>query len=162
MPPARYDVIARTFWRRLGQNRGFDLQEATLVEETARRLLQPVAQDDVVLELRPAEVEVPMLEPQLFGGELFSTAARDGNRRSLSRPDDLDADRAQLDIARLHLRVSHLRRSLCDFAFDDDDGFQSKSPCTIDCGIRRPLGVEGDRVQSGAFESMDEIDGVAS
>src|SRR5205085_10681244 len=66
MHPARHDVIARAFGGRVGEDGGFDLQESTLVEKATSGLLQPMPQDKVFLELGPAQVEIAMLEAELF------------------------------------------------------------------------------------------------
>ena len=64
---ARHEVVARPFRRRLGQHRRLDLEEPLLVEVLPDRHRRAVAQDQVALHARPAQVDVAVLEPRLFG-----------------------------------------------------------------------------------------------
>src|SRR4051812_44380062 len=107
MNPARHDVITRTFRCRLRENWCFDLQKSAAVEIASRRLLQSMSQDEVFLQLWPAEVELPMLEPQLLGRKLLALSARDRNRRSFCRADDAEFPRTNFNRSCLHLSVLH-------------------------------------------------------
>ena len=88
---ARHEIVARALGRRLGEDRRLDLEEAVLAQIAPRHLHEPVAQDDVLLQLRAAQVEKAMAQPKLLGGEILVARARDGNRRRRRRSDDCAA-----------------------------------------------------------------------
>src|SRR5947208_7748246 len=89
-----YQVIASALRRRLGQDRRLDLEEGELAEHTPGALRQPVAHDEIRLQLGAPEIEVPVLEAQLFGGELVALAARHRDCWWLGRSRDLERERA--------------------------------------------------------------------
>ena len=64
---ARHEVVARAFGRRPGEDRRLDLEEALGVEVAPRRERDLVAQDEVALELGPAQVEIAVAQPRLLG-----------------------------------------------------------------------------------------------
>ena len=133
-------------------------EKPALVEETACRLLQPMAEHEVVLKLRPAEIEVTVLEPELFGRKLLASPARDGDGGSFGGTYHFDAVGAKLDLARLHFCVSHLRGPGGDFAFDQDDGFEAQPACPFDHFGGRPIGIERDLDEPCAVPEVDEND----
>jgi len=94
-----------------------------------------MAQDQIGLELRAPQIEVAVLEAQLFGRELFALCARDLNRRCLGRSHDLERRRVDLDIAGRQLGIAALRRARDDLAFDGDDRFALER-----VGLRDELG----------------------
>src|SRR5690242_8250455 len=158
MDATRHDVVTRALRRRLRQNRRFDLEEAALVEVSTRRLLKPVPHDEIPLQLTATQIEIAMLQSQLLGGKLLALPARDGNRGSLSRSHDGEVLGANLDVARLHFRVSHFSRARRHFAVDDDDRLERKLACALDDFSRRPAWIEGDLDESGAVPEIQEDD----
>src|SRR6266851_4354550 len=94
--PARNEIIASPFRRGLGQNRCFNLPEAVRIEIAADCKRRPMAQADVALHVRPAQVEIPVAEANVFGyGALFG----DRKRRRLRLVQDEDPAREHLDLA---------------------------------------------------------------
>ena len=85
MDAARHQEVARAFGRGLGQDRRLDLVEALLVEVPAQRHRDAVPQADVVLQLRPAQVEIAVLQPRLFRDVLV---LGDRERRRLGLVED--------------------------------------------------------------------------
>ena len=61
-----YEVIARALRRGLLKHRGFDFEEALLIEVIAGNLRDAVAQREIVLHGRTAQVEIPVLQAQLI------------------------------------------------------------------------------------------------
>ena len=156
MHPARHDVIARAFGGGFGEDGGFDLQESTVVEKATSGLLQPMPQDKIFLQLGPAQVEIAMLETELFCRKLLSFAARDRDCRRDRWPNDLKIASLYLDVAGLHFRIPHLRRARGDFAVDGDDGFESELAGALDYVRRRPLGVEGHLYKPPPIAQIEE------
>ena len=62
-----HEEVARALGRRAGQHRRLDLEEPPLVEGLPDPERDLVAQDQVLLHRRPAQVEVAVLEAQLLG-----------------------------------------------------------------------------------------------
>ena len=83
----------------------------------------------VALKVVTPEVEVAVLEPQLFRGKLFGLPARDGNRRRCRRPDHTQRRRAHLDVAGAHVGIPHREGTLRDRTFQDHDGLGAKAGC---------------------------------
>ena len=52
-----HQIITRTFGRALGQHRGFNVDEAVLVQKLAHFHGDFVAQHQIVLHVRPAQIE---------------------------------------------------------------------------------------------------------
>ena len=96
--PARYQVVACAFGRRLGEDRGFDLEKAQTVEVAPRRLHQPVPKDQSPLQLGPTQIEHPMPETELLGRRVFLLLPRHRDRGGLRRTDHLDAGDLDLDL----------------------------------------------------------------
>ena len=157
MHAARHEVVARAFGRRLREDRRLDLEEAALVEEASRRLLKAVAQNQILLQLGATQVEIPMLETQLLGGELLSPSARDRNRRRLGGSDDPEiaapslrrrpspsprfASRADARRPRLRSITTVSRPSL---------------PRALDDVGRRPARIERDLHDAGAIAEVEK------
>ena len=99
---ARHDEVAGTLGGRLDQIGGLDLEESLGVEEAADLLGHLVAQDQVALQGRSAQVEVAVLHAQVVAavGVLLN-----GERRGLRLVEHLDALGDDFDVARGHLRV---------------------------------------------------------
>ena len=87
---ARHEVVARAFGRRLRQDRRFDLPEPLGVEVLPHRHRHPVAQAEVRLQRRPAQVEVAVLQPQFVGR---GDVVRDDERRHLRLAQHLELGR---------------------------------------------------------------------
>ncbi len=97
-----------------------------LAQIAPRHLHQPMTQDEVLLQLRPAQVEEAVAQPQLFRGEVLVARARHGNRRRRGRSDDRQRRRANFDVARRQLGIAHRFGARDDFALDEHDGLGAK------------------------------------
>ena len=62
MYTGRHEVVARALRGGLGQHRGLDLEEAVIVEVVAGNLRYAVAQHQVLLHGRTAQIEVAVLQ----------------------------------------------------------------------------------------------------
>src|SRR5271169_2957422 len=71
MNPAWDEAVARAFGRRARQERRFDLEETEIVERLAHGEDDLVAQLNVAVELRTAQVEVAIAQTCLFAGGHF-------------------------------------------------------------------------------------------
>src|SRR6185295_14573092 len=63
-----HQIIARALGSGLRQDRRLDVDEAALVEVVADRERHLVAQQEVLLQLGPPQVEKPVAQPGLLGG----------------------------------------------------------------------------------------------
>ena len=68
MGPARHEIVASTFRRCPGQNRGLDFPVVSLLEKRADRARGPRAQPQTLLHLRPAQIHVPVAQPHILAG----------------------------------------------------------------------------------------------
>ncbi len=113
MHAAGHEVVARAFGRGARHERRLDFVEALRVEVVADGDRDVVAELNVVLHLRPAQVEVAVLEAHLFVGDV-AVGGREGQRLAVVEDaqlvgDDFDfaggdvlvdgAGVAQLDVA---------------------------------------------------------------
>ncbi len=71
MHAAGHQKIARALGRGLGQDRGFDLEEALLAQALANGQRDLVAQAEVVLHLGPAQIDVAVFEPHFLVLDCF-------------------------------------------------------------------------------------------
>ena len=85
-----------------------------------------MSQDNVLLQLRAAQIQVTVAQPQLFSGKRLAADPCHGNRWRHRWADDLEALRPDLDVARWKLMVPHLGRACDDLAFDEHDALRSK------------------------------------
>src|SRR5688572_27730584 len=107
MYAAGHEIVARPFRRRLRQDRRLDLEVLVVGEISTSALREPVAQDEVLLQLRAAQIEIAMPQPQVLRGKLLRLSARNGDRRCASGSDDTDARASDLDVTRFHLGIAH-------------------------------------------------------
>ena len=83
-------------------------EESLLVEISARRQRHAVAQRQVLLKRRAAEIEVPVLEPRLFGD---GRVLVDRERRGLRFVEDVEPVYHDVDLAGRQFRVDRLGRA---------------------------------------------------
>ena len=153
-----HEVVARPFGRGLGENRCLDFEEPEIRKCAARPLQQAVAQHQIRLQLGTAQIEVPVLQPQLLGRELFALAPRHGNRRRLGGANDVDRRRVDLHLTRGELRVLHLGRPRDHAAAHHDDRLRAHRLCAGDRVGRRPAGTERHLDDSLAVTQVEEHD----
>jgi hypothetical protein len=99
-----------------------------------------------------------MLETQLLSGELFPSSPRHRNRWRLRGADDLEIARPHLDLAGLHLRVSHLGRTRGDFTFEGNYCLQTELAGALDYIAGCPVRIEGHLNESSAIAQVEEND----
>ena len=123
MHAARHQEVARPFGRGLGQDWRFDFVEALLVEVFAQRDRDAMAQRQVVLELRPAQIEIAVLQPRLFRHVLVF-----GNRerRRLRLVQDPHFPRAHFHFTARQRQVHRVRRAALHLAEDGDDKLRTQ------------------------------------
>src|SRR5437867_67339 len=151
-------IVARAFGRGLGEIWRLDLEKVEVGEHAARALQQPVAQDQIGLQLRPPQIQMTVLETQLFGGELFALAARDLNRGGLGGTDEAQRRRVDLDVAGRQLDVPSLRRAQHDLPLDRDHGFALERVRLRDELGRRPRRSDADLDDAVPIPQVDEDD----
>ena len=70
-----------------------------------------MSQNEILLKLGTAKVEMTMAQAKIFGCELLTLAPRDGNCRSFGRGEKSQACRLKLDVTRRDVGIAHLFRS---------------------------------------------------
>ncbi len=80
--PAGHKIVSRPLRRALHEHRRLNLQKAVLIEVVARHLGRLCAEHDVPLQIRPPQVEIAVLEPQIGRGV---AVLHDLKRRGLRR-----------------------------------------------------------------------------
>ena len=110
----RHDVITRAFGSRLDQVRCFDLRKALLVHVLIDCQQQPMAQAQVRLQLRPPQIEIAILQTQVFTRQRFSRRGVElkGKRARVVENDkvaglDFDIAGCMLRIARAFIAQRH-------------------------------------------------------
>ena len=150
MHARRHQEVARAFRRGLGQDRRLDLVETFLVEVLAQRHRDAVAQADVVLQLRPAQIEIAILQPGLLGDVLIL-----GNRerRRLRLVEHAHFPGAHLDLARRQRQVHRVGRPALDLA---DHGDDKLGPHPLDPLQQRIVALDNHLGQAVAIADVDE------
>ena len=154
----RDEIVARALGCRLGEDRRFDLQEVELAECAPRSLQQPVAQDQVGLQLGPPQVEVAMLEAQLLSRQFFGLPARHRNCGRLGRAGDAQQRGVHLDLAGRELGVAHRRRASHDLAFDEQHRFRAHGLRAGHDFRRGPSRADRDLHESVAIPEIEKHD----
>ena len=152
-----HHVVARSLRGRLGEDRRFDLQELELGEGAPGPLQQPVAQHEVRLHLGASQVEVTVLEPQLFSGELLTLGTGHRNRRRHGGSDDRELRRVDLDLAGRQLWVPHVPRARNDLALQFDHRLAGQPGCGP-ADVFRCARADRDLDDPGAVAQIDEHD----
>src|SRR5690242_10568270 len=114
-------------------------------------------QHQVALHFRPAEIEMAVLEAQLLGRELFTLAARDGNRWRDGRSQDDEPGGLYLDVSGRELGVLHARRPRGDLALDLDHRLAPQSGRHAPHLVGRSR-ADRDLHQARAVAQIDEED----
>ena len=105
MHAARHQKIARALRRRLGQNRRLDLEKSLLAQALANRQRNLVPQLEVVLHLRPAQIDVAILQPHFL---VLDRLFRRRKRRQPRIVQHAQLRRLNLDLARRHLGIDRV------------------------------------------------------
>jgi hypothetical protein len=123
MKTARHEEISRTFRRLLDEHRRFDLEKSEPVEVIAHRLHRVVAQRDVALHVRPAEIDVAIFHPQAL---VDVDIALHGKRRRERPVEHGNVGCRDLDLTGGQLLVLGARRPEPNPTADHDDVFGSE------------------------------------
>ena len=149
---ARDQIIPGPLGGALGQERRLHVDEPVAVEKAAHGLGDLMAGDKRLLELRPAEVEVPVLEPQGLG---HVRAVLDHEGRGLGRVQNNELRGRNLDLAGGKLCIGRVRRPGSDLSRHGKDEFAPDV-------TGRPVRVSGNRGvehhlrDAGAVAEVDE------
>ena len=111
--PAGHQVVARALRGGAGEHRRFDFQKTRIVEIAAHALQGLVAQDEVARDLRPAQIQVAVLQPQGVG-DLDILIQR--KRRRFTGVEDAQLIHQNLDGTGFELGVVHVRRPAGDMS----------------------------------------------
>jgi hypothetical protein len=131
-----------------------DLEEAELRERAAHRLGEPVAQLEVALERRTAQVVQAVAQPdRLLGVALLLD--REGRRRR--RVEDPQLGRHQLHAAARQLAVHGLRRAPLEDAAHGQHELAAQLRGAL-VGARRGVGPEHHLYEAAAVAQVDEDD----
>jgi len=122
MQPAGDQVVPGAFRGAFCQHGRFNLQETPLVEEVPRDLDDAVTLDEAILHGRTPQVEVAVLEPDLFGGRIGPPGGgagdhrlfRNGEGQGFGPAQDLQFGGRDLDEARFDVGIFGARVTLPD------------------------------------------------
>jgi hypothetical protein len=113
-------------------------------------------QDEIPLQVRTAQVEIPVSQAELFGGELLAARRRDRDGRRRRGPHDLKRLDANFDVTSPELGVSRLRRSERNLAIDQHDTFDADRASSSDDIGRRPPRIERCLDDAGTIAQVDK------
>ena len=118
MRTRRNEIVARTLGGRLGQHRGFDIDETGVIEIMAHRLGDLVALTQTLTHHVATQVEIAILQAHLFRDVLIEL------ERKRFRPiQKIDVTREHLDLARGQVRIGRAFRARAHETRDADDEF---------------------------------------
>ena len=103
----------------------------------------------------PTQIEIAMLEPQLFVRQILRVGVR-RNRRREAFIQQLESGDAELDVASREARIGHAARALGDFAGDLDHVLGPKLFALVDDRLRCVGRVEYDLRHAVAVAQIDE------
>ena len=138
--PAGHQIVPGPFRGALAQDGGLDLQEPLLVKVLAGHLGHLVAQHDVLLHTGPPKVQIPVLEPDLFGS-VQVVLDIDGGR--LGNAEDLQLLGPHLVPAGGHVFVDHLLVPLGQYALDRQHVFVADGGGQVEYRLGQLALVEG-------------------
>ena len=120
---AGHQVIARALGRALGQEGRLHLQEPVLVQVAAHDLHQPVAELQIALHERAAQVQIAVAQAHLVGERVRRL---DVEGRVLAGAVELEFGGDHLHLAGGHVGVLHLRRAPGELAAHTDAIFTAQ------------------------------------
>ncbi len=144
------EIVARAFGRRLDDHRRLDLEEASRVEEVAHRLDDLVAHAEIALHARAPQIEIAVLQPQIFVDGLVAV---DGKGWHLRAVEDLERVGGDLDVAGRQPRILRSRGTPAHGAGDAQHVFVAQ---VLGFGKSRVLRIEDDLGHALAIAQVDE------
>ena len=152
MHAAGHQKIARAFRRDLGQNRRLDLQKALVAQALADGQRNVVAQAEVALHLRPAQVDVAVFEPDFF--------VLDGlfGRRKRRQPrvvQHQQLGRLNLDLAGRHLGIDGVRAAQAHLAHSGNHVLRPHL-LALQVAVGRQLLVQHNLRDAGAVAQIEK------
>ena len=150
MNAAGNEVVARALGRRAREHGRFDFDEAQFVHGVADLQHNLVAQRQIAVRLGPAQIEVTIAQPRLFGRVDF---VLDLKWRRLGCVQNVQVLGDELDFARRELRIRLLP---LDYApFDRNDEFRAR---LLGLGVRFRLRffIEDNLKDAGAVADVEK------
>ena len=129
MDTGRNQIVARALRRGLLQNRRLDFQESLLIEVVAGDLGDAVAQLEVALHGRTAQIQIAVLEPQLVVDLLV---VRNLERGGLGLGQDAHIGHRDFDLTGRHLRVDGALVALGNHAADRENVLHADTECDVE------------------------------
>ena len=152
MHAARHEVIASSLRSALPHDRRFDFQEVDRVEVLASRVAQLMAKLHRLLQLRPPQIDVAILEPQFLVRNVIARRLERG-RFTFVVQDEFPG--TNLDLARWNFRIDSVRRSQREDAVCLDDVFVAKCPGQL-VSLGTVFRIEDNLKQAVAVTQVDE------
>ena len=129
MYTGRHEVVARALRGGLGQHRGLDLEEAVLVEVVAGNLRYAVAQHQVLLHGRTAQIKVAVLQTDLVTDLLVVV---DLKRGGFGLGQNADVLGNNFDLAGRHLLVDSRLVASDQLALDSHNELGAAGECDVE------------------------------
>ncbi len=150
MHAAGNEIVARAFGRGAREHRRFDFEEAHFVHDAANLEKNFVAQREIGVLARTAQIEIAIAQARFFGGVGF---VFDLKRRRFRVVEDVKLGGDDFDFAAGEIGIRFLARD--DFAFDGDDVFAADVfGFAVRFGLR--LFVKDDLDDAGAIANVEE------
>jgi hypothetical protein len=127
--PARHEIVAGPFGRRLREHRRLDLEEALLIEILPNRHRRLMTHDHVALHARASQIDVAILEPRFFG-DLDLVANHE--RRRFRLVEQAEPVRADLDLPGGNLRIDGVGGTVIDTTHHRDHELGAQPLCVSD------------------------------
>ncbi len=150
MHAAGNEIVARAFGCRAREHGRFDFDKAHLVHGLANFEDDFVAQREVAMRLRAAQIKIAVAQARFFRGVDF---VFDGKRRRFGVVQNVELGGNQLDFAGGEMRIRFL--AFKHFAFDGDHKFAAR---LLGFGVRRGLRlfIENHLNDAGAVANVEE------
>ena len=152
MHPARDEEVARALGSAPAEDRRLDLEEVLLRHHRAHQLRHPVPEDEDLLHCRAAEVEVAILEAELFVG----LGPLNVKRRSRRGVKDLERISANFDRPRLEVRVFFSGQPSGNHAANSDDISRCAAHASSRLELGAHFGLEDALSQAVAVANINE------
>ncbi len=149
MRAAGHEVVARAFWRGLGEHRGFDVDESVFVHVAAHRHRDAVAQAQALAHLGATQVEVAVTQPHFLADVLVEL-----ERQRLGLVQHGERAGQQLHLARGEVGVGGAGRPGPHQAAHLDDELAAQALGLAEQGL--VVRIEHDLQQALAVAQVDE------